>query len=252
MNAAHAEEEWSALLDTARVLIDAHDLMGARRVLREAMEFSDKTWGEDDVHLIGPLRMMAESLWREHGPIDPHNEPELGCLQRALAVARLRLPPDHLEIGRLAGEVGTHLVAAGRLDEGCALMVECVEIAEKNGSENFSHYLLMIAQVRTDQARPADALPLIERAASAQERRDPSSLAHGITRYYFGRCLFALGRHEDALVQLQLALRLFDAKRARGNHAATMSEIMETIDRVKADMPPRPDGDAEASTKKRG
>lgn len=255
MSAPDPETHWCALLDAARRLLDEHDLIGARSVLREAMAYSDKTWGKDDVHLIRPLRLMAESLWREHDPLDPHNEPELGCLQQALALARLRLSPDHLEVGRLAGEVGRHLVIAGRLDEGCALMLECVQIADESGSENFTHSLQTVAQVRMDQARPAEALPLIERVAQFEERRDPSSVIHAIARYHYGRCLCALGRHQDAMYQLQLALGLFDAKRAQGNHASAMNEIMEMMDRIKNEMTvgqtPSID-DAESAVKKRG
>lgn len=236
MNDRDPEHHWSELLDAAHRLLEDHDFVRARSVLRDVMNYCDKTWGEDDVHLIRPLRMMAESLWREHSPFEPHNEPELGCLQQALRIARRRLPPNHLEIGRLAGEVGTHLVGARRLDEGTSLMLECLEIAEMNGSEDFSPYLQTIAQVRMEQSRPAEALPFIERAAAIQERRDPSSVIHALARFHLGRCLAALGRHQDALDQLQLALHLFDAQRIHGSHAVSMNEIMEAIDRVRDEM----------------
>lgn len=115
-------------------------------------------------------------------------------------------------------------------------MLECVQIADKNSSENFTHNLQTVAQVRMDQGRPSEALPLIERVALFEERRDPSSVIHAIARYHFGRCLCALGRQEDAMYQLQMALGLFDAKRAQGNHAVAMNEIMEMMDRIKNNM----------------
>ena len=239
MNHADAEGRWSELLAEARLLLDKNDLVRARSVLRAAMTYSDKTWGTDDVHLIRPLRLMAESLWREHGPVDRHNEPEIGCLQQALAIARRGVAANDLEIARLAGEVGHHLIVAGRLDEGCVLMMESLEIAERNASADFSHYLQTIAQVRMEQARPAEALPFIERAATLHERRDPSSVVHAITRYHLGKCLFALRRNQEAVNHLELALRIVDADGVDGKrrHAPLMSEIMDLIDRAKTETP---------------
>jgi tetratricopeptide (TPR) repeat protein len=230
---------WLALLEKARQLIDEKDTLAARAVLREAMDYTDETWGADDGHLIRPLRLMAESFWREHGPLDPNNQSEVECLQRALAVARQSLPSDHLEIGRLAGEVGTHLQIAGHLDEACALMVECLEIADKNASEDFTRYVTGIAHARMEQGRPADALAFFERAALVYERREPSSTIHAIARFHLGKCLFALRRDQEAVNHLELALRLVDADRIDGKrrHAPLMSEIMELIDRVKTETP---------------
>ena len=227
------EDRWRALLEAARQRIDEQDSVAARAVLREAMNYTDQTWGKDDGHLIRPLRLMAESFWREHGPLDPNNESEVECLQRALAIARRRLPPDHLEVGRLAGEVGNHLVIAGHIDEGCALMLECVEIADKNASEDVSlMYLSGIGYARMEQGRPVEALAFFERATTAYARRDPSSTTHAIKRSELGKCLLALGRKEEALEQFHLALRLLDATRIHGKHAYLMSEVMEMIDSV--------------------
>jgi tetratricopeptide (TPR) repeat protein len=232
------EDRWRALLEAARQRIAVQDTVGARAVLREAVNYVDLTWGADDGHLIKPLRLMAESYWREHGPLDPNNTSEVECLRRALAIARLRLPSDHLEIARLAGEVGNHLVVAGRLDEGCALMLECIDIARDNGSEDdFSRYLTGVAHVRMEQGQPGEALSFFQQAALACERRDPSSAVHAIRRVQLGKCLLALGRSQEALKELHLALRVLDAKRLRGEHASMMNDIMEMIDSVESEEP---------------
>ena len=238
------EQRWIALLDEADRLID-YDTSAARAVLLEAMTYVEDTWGEDDVHLIRPLRFIAESFWREHEPLDPNNAKEVECLQRALAIARRRLSPDHLEVARLAGELGSHLVIGGLVDAGCELMIECVEVATKNGSEeDFARYLSLIALARMEQARPVDALPFLERLTLVRERRDASSIGHALARYHLGKCLFAVGRRQDAIAQLELALSIVDAHRAHGKHATLMNEIMDLIERVKsglsADTTPEP------------
>ena len=231
------EHEWCAMLDAARRLLHAHDHIGARSAIRKVMRYSDTIWGLEDVHLIKPLRLMAESLSREHDPLDSRNAAELGCLQQALTIARRRLPPDHMEVGRLAGEVGNHLVIAGRLDEGCALMLECVKIADENGNEYYSRFLEMVGQIRIEQGRPAEALPLIERAVRDHERRDATSFGHALACFHMSRCLSALDRTKKALDNLELALRLVDADRVDGKrrHAPLMNEIMGEIDRVKSE-----------------
>jgi tetratricopeptide (TPR) repeat protein len=233
------EERWRMLIEQGRRMIDDRDLTGARLTLREALAYADETWGEEDVHLIRPLRLMAESYWREHGPLDRKNQNEVECLQRALAIARRKLPPDHLEIGRLTGEVGTHLQIAGHLNEACALMLECLQIADKNTSEDFTRYATGIAHVRMEQGLPAEALPFFERAALAYERRRPSSTIHAIARFHLGKCLVALHRNQEAVNHLELALRLVDGDRVDGKrrHAPLMSEIMDLIDRARTETP---------------
>ena len=230
-------ERWCAFLDEARRLIDAQDTRAARATLDETIAYVDETWGLDDVHLIRPLRLMAESHFRDHAPLDPNNEREVECLQRALAVARRRLPGDHLEVAMLAGEVGTALVMAGYIDEGCELKLECLAIARQNGWEDdFLRYLPGLGHARMAQGRPAEALPYYERSASGYERRDSSSIVHAIARYHLGRCLHQLGRHQEAIDELQLALSVTDAKRVHGSHASLMNEIMSTIDLVKSEL----------------
>jgi len=227
------EQRWSALLDEAGRCIEEHDTVGARAVLQEAISYVDETWGADDVHLIRLLRLMAESYWREHEPLDPNNRQEVDCLRRALAVARRRLSPDHLEVARLAAEVGVALVIAGDRDEGCTRMVECLEIARKNGcEEDFARYLSLIGDARMEQEQPTEALTFYERAARLSEDRDPSSIPHALDRYHLGRCLVALCRYDEAIDQLQVALGLADAKRVHGKYADIVNEIMDTIERA--------------------
>jgi tetratricopeptide (TPR) repeat protein len=137
----------------------------------------------------------------------------------------------------LAGQLGSHLAIAQRIDEGCALMLECVEIARQNASEdNFSRYLSLVALARMEQERPAEALPFFERAALISEHDDPSSTNHAISRAQLGKCLLALGRYQEALNHLELALRLVDADRVEGKrrHAQLMNDIMEMMDRAKS------------------
>jgi len=68
--------------------------------------------------------------------------------------------------------------------------------------------------------------------------RDPSSAIHAIARYHLGKCLLALGRHQEALDELHLALRVLDAQRVRGKHAGLMNDIMEVIDSVTSERDP--------------
>lgn len=232
-----AEQRWSALLVEAGRLLDVQDTRAARATLEEAIAYVDQTWGIDDIRLIRPLRLMAESHWRQHDPLDPNNEREIECLQRALAIARMRLPPNHLEVARLAGEVGNGLVIAGRIDEGCELMLECLAIAHENASEDdFLRYLPGIGHARMAQSRPGEALPFFERAAIGYERRDPASVVHAIARYHFGNCLWQTGRPKEALDQFQRALSVLDAKRVHGSYARLMNEIMDTIERVSKEV----------------
>jgi tetratricopeptide (TPR) repeat protein len=228
------ERRLHVLVQAARQMIDDRDTVGARAVLQQAMDYVVLTWGKDDVHLVGPLWLMAESFSREHDPLDPGNESEVACLQRAVAIARQSLSADHLEVARLAGLLGNHLVIAGKIDEGCALMLECLDIAHKNGrDDDFLRYLTGVAYARMEQGRPLEALAFFERAAIAYEHRgNQSSGTHAIKRVEFGKCLLALGRKREGLEQLHLALRILDANRIGGKNAVLMNEIMEMIDSV--------------------
>ena len=205
--------EWSAKLDSARELIDARETAAARVVLNELMSFVDRTWGPEDVHLIRPLRLMATSHFCEHEPLAPENGPEVDCLRRALSIARRRLGDDHGEVASLAGELGGALVVAGSIDDGCALMTECLAIAARIGAlDSFSRYFFSIGHARMAQGRPQEALGFFEHALAACERdRRPSVIA--VARYSLGKCLRELGRFKDALVELEVALNIAKADR---------------------------------------
>ena len=210
--------EWSAKLSSAQELINACETAAARRVLDELISFVDRTWGPEDVHLIRPLRLMAASHFAEHDPLDPQNGPEVECLRRALMFARRRLGDDHGEVASLAGELGVALVVAGSIDDGCALMTECLRIATHLSElDSFSRFFGLIAHARMTQGRPHDALGFFEKAIIACERNLPSSLSVAIAHYHLGQCLRQLGRPKDALAALELALSLVDTRRARSS-----------------------------------
>src|SRR4051794_29225159 len=83
--------QWGSMLENAQSLIEARETVAARSVLEELISFVDRTWGADNVRLIRPLLLMAAAHFGEHEPLDANNGPEVECLRRALAIARLRL-----------------------------------------------------------------------------------------------------------------------------------------------------------------
>lgn len=210
--------EWSAKLSSAQELINARETAAARRVLNKLISFVEKTWGPDDGHLIRPLRLMAASHFSEHQPLDPRNGEEVEYLRRALAVARRSLGDDHCEVALLAGKLGSTLVIGGSLEDGCALIAECLELAERLGElDYFSRYFGLLAHARMMQGRPHDALGLFEKAVTDIERNLPSSLGVARAHYHLAECLRQLGRLGDARAELELALTLADTPRARSS-----------------------------------
>jgi hypothetical protein len=159
--------EWSAKLKATQEPINARETAAARLALDELISFVDRTWVPEDVHLIKPLRLMAASHFWEHDPLDPNNGPEVECRRRALAIARRRLGDDHGEVASLAGELGSSLVVAGSVDDGCALMTECLEIATRLGElDSFSPYFFSMGHARMAQGRPLEAVGFFEQAPS--------------------------------------------------------------------------------------
>lgn len=220
--------EWTTKLQSAQELIAARETAAARLVLDELIAFVNRTWGPDDVHLIRPWRLMAASHFWEHEPLDPNNGLEVECLRRALAIARRTLGDDHGEVALLAGELGAALIVSGAIDDGCALMTECLEIAARLGElASFSRYYFSIAHARMAQGRPQEALGFFEQAVAACQRDRPSSISLAIAHYSLGKCLRQLGRSTDALVELKLALRIAKA------HRSDPSFIVDVMNEIK-------------------
>ncbi|MBS2015262.1 MAG: hypothetical protein JST00_20410 [Deltaproteobacteria bacterium] len=226
------ERRWRELLENARRLLRLRENEEARRLVGEGIAYTETVWGSEDEHLIPLLRLMAESLWRGHEPLEANNEAELAYLRRALAISRKRLTSRGLEVARLAGELGNHLIIAGELDEGCSLMTECLDIARANGTEEgFAMYLPVLAHARMAQGRAAEALPLLERAVVVF---DTSLTVRTTMRCELARCLVVLGRRDEALMQLEVALHELDADRLHGRNADLMSLVMDLADWAKA------------------
>ncbi|MDB4944278.1 MAG: hypothetical protein JWP97_3812 [Labilithrix sp.] len=226
------EERWTSAVEEAQRLIAARDTDSARTVLAQLVSFVDRTRGPDDVRLIRPLRLMAATHFWEHEPLDPDNEEEVACLRRALAIARLRLGPDHVEVAALAGKVGSALVIAGSTNEGCALMGECIEIAGRVGNlEEFSRYFGLIGHAKMAQGRPQDALPFFEQEVSTCERYLRPSSVVAIARFNLGQCLRQLGRLEDARVELEQAMAIAKARRADPAFTAAVGKELALIRR---------------------
>ena len=118
-------------------------------------------------------------------------------------------------------------------------LVQGVEFYRNASEDDFSRYITGIGYARMEQGRPAEALPFFERAAVVHERRDPSSIGHAIARGDLGKCLLGVGRHQEALDQMQLALRILDVQRVHGKHAGLMNEIMELIESAKIEKTER-------------
>jgi tetratricopeptide (TPR) repeat protein len=218
--------QWNATLEFAENLIAARDTTQARFVLDELISFVNRTWGPEDVHLIRPLRLMAASYFWEHEPLDPENGSELECLRRALAIARRRLGDDHREVAALAGQVGHALVVAGSIEDGCALMTECLGIATQLGEvDAFSRYFGLIGDARMAQGRPDEAVGLYEHAVATCKRIRPSSISLAVAQYSLGKCLRQLGRSKEAVVELELALTIAKADRDPGFIVAVRDEL---------------------------
>ena len=209
------EAQWGSMLDNAQSLIEAGETVAARSVLEQLISFVNRTWGVDHVRLIRPLLLMASAHFGEHEPLDSNNGPEVECLRRALAIARLRLGRDDVEVAALAGRVGSALVVAGSIDEGCALMGECIEIAIRLGElDNLSRYFGLIGHARMAQGRPQDALQFFEQEVSSCERYFRPSPVVAIARFNLGQCLRQLDRPNDARVELETAMGIAKANRA--------------------------------------
>jgi len=191
------------------------DLHSARAVLYALIDEIEEADGPDSVWSVLPLRQLAICFARASvNPMDPDVEAEVNCLQRALSIARKRLPRDNYWRAEIADRIGTLLSIAGRPDDAFEYLAECLEgVRHDSVPDDFLPALSSAAGIRLQQGRAAEALPLFEELAAGFDTSTNAAVkafptAHGLAYYNCGRCLDALGRLDEAQSRFERALQI--------------------------------------------
>jgi serine/threonine-protein kinase len=202
---------------------------------REAVEaFSralaelEKGYGAESVKLADTIDNLAVAQRDTVGVTQA-----IATEQRALALRRAALRPDHPDIGNSEANLGELLRLAKRWDEALPLLGHALAIFEKQGKDHFavSYPLTSIGRVLIDRGQPAAAVEPLERAAKVREKTDEDPAELGDVHFALAQALDASGPAQDRPRARTLATRALEEYRKAGKaHEDDAREVSAWLD----------------------
>ncbi|MDC0683557.1 tetratricopeptide repeat protein [Sorangium atrum] len=201
-------DDLKALLDRAGQLVRAGDIVEAEKAFRGALDLAERAYGRDAPQVIAPLRGLAYIAANPRS--DPGRLVEADAwIRRALRVAEANFGTDDPRLSRLLHSLGINLWTAGALEEASEHLVRAVALSERahGESRDTAYIMTSLIYVLLEAERPADALPLAERALRIQEAAADSTSGSAVTLALIalGRCLMGVKRNTEAIACMEQA-----------------------------------------------
>jgi serine/threonine protein kinase/tetratricopeptide (TPR) repeat protein len=168
--------------------------------LTKALDLKRELFGAEHPELGPTLSTLADATARAGRP-----EQALATYRGALRILERAHGPEHVEVAQVLASMADSARAGGELDAAAAAAERSLRIYEGQPSTSqagIGDTARVLADIRLDQARPADAVALYRRAVAAYEPAQPS-LVEGLLG--LGRGLTAVGHERDALAALERA-----------------------------------------------
>jgi tetratricopeptide (TPR) repeat protein len=197
----------NTLEQLGRVHVDALRFDEARPLLERAIEIRRRKQGPEHLELAFALATLGELQLRQH---------DTKAAERSFREAKLMAEaasPEHAFVAYAQTWLGETLMTQARWDEGEAELREALSRMEAvRGPDHVEIMgpLLGLAGTAIERGRPADALPLAERALAVGTEAKLSDARIATARWLTGQALWDAGGDRDrarALVEQAVAAR---------------------------------------------
>ncbi|XXX76771.1 tetratricopeptide repeat protein [Sorangium sp. So ce134] len=228
-------DDLRALLDRAGQFVRVGDLAGAEEAFRGALDLAERAYGPDAPQVITPLRGLA------YVAVNPRSDPRRlaeadALIRRALRVAQASFGADDPRLGRLLHSLGITLWTAGSLEEAREHLARALALSERAHGESpaTAYVMTSLVHVLLAAERPADALPLAERALRIEEAAADTTSGSALTLALIalGQCLMGVKRNAEAIACLERAVARILAKNPDATSPA-FNEICGWIEQMK-------------------
>ena len=181
-----------ARADLVDLLLNAGHVAEARAEVAELLALREAALGPEHEEVANTLRMQAEVAMSQ--PSTRAEAPPL--MERALAILRKRLPPEHFRLTEAEGFLAETLLNVGRLDESLrhsTAVLASVEARPGPGQVWLVQTLTIHGETLLRLGRAAEARPELERALTLSLAvNDPRRTAEN--RFELAKALWALGQ----------------------------------------------------------
>lgn len=217
------------LANHATILIQANEYDTARKLIEESLRLKVQALGEQNWDVSISLTNLSYVL----GIIGEPSE-AVAAADRGIAILKAVGKTDDPQVANLLTNRATALTALGRFEEAERDLTAAFQIHPRDQgpqSMELGDQLHGYGALRLAQGRPADAIPMLEKALEIRKHMNSDATFTADTRFSLGRALWETGKDRPRALSLAAKAREVYATHGRTREKASVETWLAAHER---------------------